>query len=197
MEVAVGDRDGVAQDAVVAVLWAKDADVIVGISDGMAQAKGGFAVGDGVLGQGWELEHAGHERGFGVALLELDLGGRAIFADVEQVGYGAAAGGLAGKRDVLAAGAAEGINRAVEAERAARQADGGAELHHGLVVVTGRVAARGGAVAGEQRGGEPLDVKARGGGLLLGLAGDAEEHALDVAIDDGDAFAKGNAGDGG
>src|SRR6201996_3303243 len=99
---------------------------------------------------------------------------------------------------VLAAGAAEVHDGALEAEGLAGEADGGAELHHGLIVVAGRVGAL--FALGGRRDEDLCDegeARAGFGGAVFGLAEDAEEDALDVAVDDSDGFAEGDGGDGG
>jgi hypothetical protein len=99
---------------------------------------------------------------------------------------------------VLAAGAAEVHHGALEAEGLARKADGGAELHHGLVVVAGRVGAF---LAFAGLGNEGLcgagETGAGLGGAIFREAEDTKEDALDVAVEDGDGFTEGDAGDGG
>ncbi len=164
----------------------------------MAEAEDGLAAFDGFERERWELEHLGHECGVGWAAEEQDLGGGAAFAEGEKVGDDAALRLVAGGGGVLAAGAAEIHDGALEAEGLAREAEGGAELHHGLVVVAGRVGAffafggrRDEGLGGAGEAGAGL------GGAVFGEAEDAEEDALDVAVEDGDGFAEGDGGDGG
>ena len=103
-----------------------------------------------------------------------------------------------GERAVFAARFAEFEHGALQAEWSTRCADGSAELHHGLVVIAGSGGAFGaGFSLGHERLRDVRDAGAAGGGFFFGVAGDAEEYALDVAVDYGDVFAEGDAGDGG
>jgi hypothetical protein len=146
----------------------------------MAEAEDGLAAFDGFERERRELEHFGHERGVRGTAEEQDFGGGAALAKGEEVGDDAALGFVAGGGRVLAAGAAEVHDGALEAEGLAREADGGAELHHGLVVVAGRVGAL---LAFGGLGDEGLrgagEAGAGLGGAVFGLAEDAEEDALD------------------
>ena len=86
----------------------------------------------------------------------------------------------------------------MQAERVARETDGGAEFHHGLVEISG-------ALGIDEFVGEALDLGgakrgmglAVGGCAVFGHASLAEEDAFDVAVDDGGGFSEGDAGDGG
>jgi len=164
----------------------------------VAEAENGFAAFDGFERERGELEHLGHERGVGRAAEEQDLGGGAALAEGEEVGDDTALRLVTGGGGVLSAGVAEVHDGALEAERLAREADGGAELHHGLVVVAGRVGAflALGGLGNEGLGGAG-EARAGGGGTVFGEAEDTEEDALDVAVEDGDGFAEGDGGDGG
>jgi hypothetical protein len=176
----------------------EDLDVVVGVGDGVAEAEDGLAAFDGFERKGRELEHAGHEGGVGGAAEEQDLGGGAALAEGEEVGGDAALGLVAGGGGVLAAGAAEAEDGALEAEGLAGEADGGAELHHGLVVVAGRIGAFF-AFGGRRDEGLGGAGEAAAGfrGAVFGEAEDAKEDALDVAVEHGDGFAEGDGGDGG
>ena len=86
---------------------------------------------------------------------------------------------------------AVGVERADEAHGFAREADGGAEFHDGLVV--------GGGIAGVEEGvGEGLELGAGLGAGDVVLEGEeAGEDAHDVAVEDGERNAEGDAADGG
>ena len=180
--------------------WAmrgEDLNVVVRVGDGVAQPQQRFASLDGVEGERWELVHAGHEAGIVGAQLEQDLGERAALAQAEEIRRLAAELRGARARDVLAACLAHGVDRTVQTEGCPRQADGRAELHHGLVVIAGGVDAFADAPLRDECACLALHEGAAFGGFDLGAAGQAEQDALDVAVDDGDAFAEGDAGDGG
>ena len=97
---------------------------------------------------------------------------------------------------MFAASPAEFLNRAVQAERAARQADGRAELHHGLVEVAWPVGI-------EQTSSNLLDFCPRDCSRMipiratLGRSRQTENDALDISIDYGGSLSEGDAGDGG
>ncbi len=97
-------------------------------------------MGHGIERQRRQLQHAGHQRRLGGTPLQQHLGTRAALARGQQAGDLPAAQLLAGRGGVLAAGPAEVQHGALQAQGTAGQADRRPELHHGLVVVAGRVA---------------------------------------------------------
>ena len=95
------------------------------------------------------------------------------------------------RRLVLAAGGAEWLHRTLQAQWTLGQADGGSQFHHRLVEVSR-------ALGIDQAGStiaKPFCLGS-GRGRLFVLGKDAQQHALDIAIDHRNPLAKGNAGDG-
>ena len=83
---------------------------------------------------------------------------------------------------------ATGAERTEPASRAARRADRGAEIHHGLGVVAG-------VGLGREAFGQRLDLRLGGGERRLHRK-EARDHALDIAVDRRGARPEGNGSDG-
>ncbi len=133
LKVVVGGGDGTAQAAVLASARGEDLDVVVGVGDGVADAQDGFAALNGIDGK--------RGSSYMPAIRLVSSGRRSSRTSVvvprlpqaEQICGRAAALNLACGCEVFAARLAHGEDGTVQTERGARQADGGAKLHHGLV----------------------------------------------------------------
>ena len=141
------------------------------------------------LFDGGQLPHVGHLRGVGRAALEEDFGFGPLAA-LHEGERGLLAEHFFGAGDgVLAACGATFADRAGEAHGRFGEAEGGAELHHGLVEIAGALA------VDEVFGGAAEFAAAgyAGDGLVAEVA---SEDALDVAIDGSDGLAKSDRGHG-
>ena len=159
----------------------------------MADGEDGFGGGDEGGGELGELPEAGHDGEGGGAVFEKDFGCGGAGAKGKGVGDGFGTHGGALEGGVLAAGAAKRVEWAGKALGGAGEADGCAELHHGLVEVAGQ----GGM---EEGGGEGVDGAGEGGlvgGVGRAEAGEALDDALDVAVYDGDGLVVSDGGNGG
>jgi hypothetical protein len=195
VEIGCGCGNCTAQGAVVAATRGEDLDVVVGVGDGMAEPDRGLAAFDGVDGERRKFVHSGHQADVVGTAFEQDLGNGTSLAQREQMSGGAASLCGAGKSDVFAARLAHGEDGTVEAEGSTWKTDGRSKLHHGLVVVSGGVGVFLDAAARDEIGSLLLQEGSACGGAVFGLSEETEEHAFDVAVDYGNAFAKGDAGD--
>ena len=159
-----------------------------GVAD-LADARAQFGGGE-VFGRG-QIPESGHAAGSGVALAQQDAAAIAHHQQraVEPDGFGLAQfhGQLRGGA-FLARTAACG-ERADQAERIARQADGGAEFHQGLIEMAGLARV------------QPLlrdlaeAFAGAGGGDVGGIVGHAGDHAEHVAVQHGEGQVERDAAD--